>query len=232
MAAPIPTLRSIGLVKGYPLVLCSVLLFGLAAAWPFVLVAQPVDETDGTVRVGDRWVYDTRDEMTGYPKETYVEVVTEVSPKETLVNLTVSGNSASAILTYDHDWNCIDNLIWKFKPNDGQGIRLPLAVGRTWRSEFEAKNTQTSANIKGSGSSKVVAQENITTSAGTFETFKIERRVTQFSTTDAARHTEIQVVTWYAPQINNVVRRKTVVKFEKRIRSSGSEELADFTRNL
>jgi hypothetical protein len=212
--------------------LWAVLLVAVATVWPHVLVAQSPEETAGTVRVGDRWVYDTRDEMTGYPKETYVEVVTEVSPRETMVNVTLSGNSASAIITYDHDWNCIDSLIWKFKPNDGQGIRLPLTVGKTWRSEFEAKNTQTGANYKGSSSSKVVAQENITTPAGTFETFKIERQVRQFNTADPARFTEIQVVTWYAPQINNMVRRKTVVKFEKRTRSSNSEELADFTRNL
>jgi hypothetical protein len=212
--------------------LAAALLVGSLAVWPHIPVAQSQEETDGVVRVGDRWVYDTKDELTGYAKASYVEIVTEVSAKETLVNVSLSGNSGSAIVTYDHDWNCVDNLIWKFKPNDGQGIRLPLAVGKTWRSDFEAKNTQTGTNYKGSSSSKVVAQESITTPAGTFETFKIERQVRQFNTADPARFTEIQVVSWYAPQINNIVRRKTVVKFEKRVRTNSSEELADFTRNL
>jgi hypothetical protein len=77
-----------------------------------------------------------------------------------------------------------------------------------------------------------VAQESITTPAGTFDTFKIERQVRQFNTADPARFIEMQVVSWYAPQINNIVRRKTLVKFEKRVRTNSSEELADFTRNL
>jgi hypothetical protein len=218
--------------KLYATGLWAVLSVAIATTWPHVLAAQSPEETDGPVRVGDRWVYDTKDEMTGYAKSSYVEIVTEVSPKETMLNVSLAGGSGSAIVTYDHDWNCVDNLIWKFKPNDGQGIRLPLVVGKTWRSDFEAKNTQTGANFNGSSSSKVVAQESITTLAGTFDTFKIERQVRQVNTADPARFTEMQVVTWYAPQINNVVRRKTVVTFEKRIRSNRSEELSDFTRTL
>jgi hypothetical protein len=210
----------------------AILSFGLTATWPQILIAQTPEEADGPVRVGDRWVYDTKDELTGYAKETYTEIVIEVSPKETIVNLTVSGNPISATITYDHDWNCIDNLAWKYKPSDGQGIRLPLAVGKTWRTEFEAKQAQTGVNVKGSSLSKVVAQEPVTTAAGTFDTFKIERQVRQFNTADPSKLTETQVVIWYAPQINHFVRRTALVKFEKRTRSSRSEELADFTRKL
>jgi hypothetical protein len=208
-----------------------ILLVGLAA-WPHILVAQSAEESDGPVRIGDRWVYDTKDEMTGYPTDTYAEIVTEVSSKEIIANLTWSGKTVSAVVTYDHDWDCVDNLAWRFKPNDGQGIRLPLTVGKTWRSDFEAKNLHSGTNYKGWSSSKVVAQESITTVAGTFETFKIERQVRQFNTADPSRLTETQVVIWYAPQINNVVRRTTVTKFEKRTRSSTSEELTDYTRKL
>jgi hypothetical protein len=231
MGAPMDAGQRVGAWEGYR-TLAATLLAGMLVVWPFVLVAQSPEEIDGVVRVGDRWVYDTRDEMTGYAKNSYVEIVTEVSRKETLVNVSLSGHSSSAIVTYDHDWNCIDNLIWKFKPNDGQGIRLPLAVGKTWRSEFEAKHIATSANYKGTSSSKVVAQESITTPAGTFDTFKIERQVKQFNTADPARFAEMQIVSWYSPQINNIVRRKTIVKIEKRVRKNSSEELADFTRNL
>jgi hypothetical protein len=231
MGAPVDAWQRVSAWKGSSLLAAS-LLVGLLVAWPYVLVAQSPEEIDGVTRVGDRWVYDTRDEMTGYAKESYVEIVTEVSPKETLVNVSLSGHSSSAIVTYDHDWNCIDNLVWKFKPNDGQGIRLPLAVGKTWRSEFEAKHISTSTNFKGTSSSKVVAQESITTPAGTFDTFKIERQIRQFNTADPARFVEMQIVSWYSPQINNIVRRKTIEKFEKRVRKNSSEELADFTRNL
>jgi hypothetical protein len=107
---------------------------------------------------------------------------------------------------------------------------LPLAVGKTWGIEFDARNNLRGESIKGSSSSKVVAQEDVTTLAGTFNTFKIERQVRQFNTADPSKLTESQIVLWYAPRINHFVRRTTLVKFEERTRSIMSEELADFTR--
>jgi hypothetical protein len=212
--------------------LWAALAVGLAGTWPLALKAQSSEEADGAVRVGDRWVYDTKDEISGYPKDTYSEIVTEVSPKEIVTNWTYSGKPGSALVTYDHDWSRIDNLIWKYKPNDGQGVRLPLAVGKTWRVEFDARNTQTGVNMRASISSKVVAQETITTPAGTFDTFKIERNGREFKTTDPSKFNETQMVVWYAPKINHWVRRTFSVKYEKRTRSSTSEQLTDFSRNF
>jgi hypothetical protein len=212
--------------------LCAILSVGLAVAYPNNVPAQFFQAADGVVSVGDRWVYDTRDEVTGYPKETYTEIVTALAPEEAIVNLTFRGSSASVIVTYDRNWNSIDNLIWRFRPSNGEGINLPLTVGKTWGIEFDARNNWTGENIKGSSSSKVVAEEDVTTPAGTFNTFKIEQQVRQFSTADPSKLTESQIVLWYAPQINHFVRRTTVVKFEERTRSITSEELADFTRKL
>jgi hypothetical protein len=210
--------------------LCAILSVGLAVAYPKNVVAQFFNEPDGAVTVGDRWVYDTRDEMTGYPKETYTEIVAKLSPEEAIVNLTFSGSAMSFFVTYDREWNCIDNLIWRFRPSSGEGISLPLAVGKTWGIEFDARNNLTGESIKGSSSAKVVAQEAVTTPAGTFNAFRIERQVTQFDTADPSKLTESQVVLWYAPQISHFVRRTTLVKFRERTRSIMSEELSDFTR--
>jgi len=210
--------------------LCATLSVGLAVSYPRNVVAQIFQEADGAVRVGDRWVYDTRDEMTGYPKETYTEIVTELSPEEATVNLTFSGSATSVFVAYDRDWNCIDNLIWRFRPSSGEGISLPLAVGKAWEIEFDAQNNLTGESIKGSSSAKVVAQEDVTTPAGTFKAFKIERQVRQFDTADPSKVTESQIVLWYASQISHFVRRTTLVKFRDRTRSMTSEELADFTR--
>jgi hypothetical protein len=209
---------------------CAILAAGLAVVSPNNLAAQYFNEADSAVTVGDRWVYDTRDEVTGYPKETYTEVVTKLSPEEAVVNLTFSGSDTSVSVTYDRAWNCVDNLIWRFNPGSGEGINLPLVVGKTWVIEFDARNNLTGESIKGSSSSKVVAQEDVASLAGAFNTFKIERQVRQFNTADPSKLTESQIVLWYAPQINHFVRRRTVVKFGERTRSIMSEELADFTR--
>lgn len=159
--------------------------------------------------------------------------MTTILPKEIIVNLTFAGGEdVSAAITYDHDWNVIDNLVWSYRPNEGQAIRLPLEVGKTWRADFEAKNLRSGSNFKGSSSSKVVAMESVPTPVGVFDAFKIERQVKQFSAASPSRLWESEITIWYAPQINHWARRTTLVKFEKRVRSSTQEELADFTRKL
>jgi hypothetical protein len=109
-------------------------------------------------------------------------------------------------------------------------VSLPLSVGKTWGLELDARNSFTGESFKESSSSKVVAQEDVTTAAGTFNAFKIERQVRQFNAADPSKLTESQIVLWYAPQINHFVRRTTLVKFQELTRLIMSEELADFTR--
>ena len=207
-------------------------VLAVTISWPAVLAAQSIDTSSNEVRLGDRWVYETKDEITGYPQATYTEIVTQISPAEIIVDLTISGKDGTALFVFDHDWNEVDTLVWKYKPNDGQGIRLPLAVGKEWRSEFDAKNTVTSANMRASVLSKVVAQQTLTTPAGTFETYKIERRIREFDTANPSRLSEIRSVIWYAPQINHWVRRTFETMIQKRTRASTSEELTEFTREF
>lgn len=206
------------------------LVSGLAAAWPYVLAAQSPAPTDDMVRVGDRWTIDTKDEITGFPTDTYTYVVTELSPNEIVVRLTTRGKNGSAVVVYDHDWNRLENSTFKFKPNDGQGIRLPLAVGKEWRSEFEARNTQTGSASKTSFTAKIVAQEMVTTAAGTFETFKIESRKHEISSADPSKSWDFENVGWYAPQVNHWVRRTFLTRIHKRTTANTSEELVDFGR--
>jgi hypothetical protein len=217
--------------KNYMTSLCLALLVG-SALWSDALLGQPADQASDAVRVGDRWVYDTKDEITGFPKATYSQVVTEVSPKEVVLSLTFRGQNGSSLLVYDHDWNRIEQSNVKFRPNDGQGIRLPLAVGKEWRAEYEARITQTGAATKGSVLSKVVGRETVTTPAGTFDTFKIETRVQNINTSDPSQLSQFENVIWFAPQVNHWVRRTLVTKNRNRTSSSSSEELTDFSRNF
>jgi hypothetical protein len=203
-----------------------------AALWPCVLAAQSPEAPNAGVQVGDRWVFDRSDEMTGFPKDTYTRIVTAVSEKEIITNFYVRGNSANTIMIFDRDWGLIDNSTVKYKPNNGQGIQLPLAVGKSWRAEYDEKNNNTGANMHGSAISRVTAQESLTTSAGTFDTFKIETLIKAFPPSDPSKQWEYQIVRWYAPQINFWVREKYLAKFDKRTRVSTSTELVDFSQKF
>lgn len=211
------------------------IIVGLAASWPLALVAQS-PEADGPVKVGDRWVYEIRDETTGYPKGEYTDMITEVSPREVTLNRTsrdaVYGWPESVLITFNRDWDAIDNLVWKFEPNNGQGVRMPLTLGKTWQAEFDAKHLDTGATFRGRGSSKVVGKEPVTTPAGTFDTYKIEHKSSLISPSDASKMWENEVVIWYAPQVNHWVRQTVLTVFENRTRLNVSEELADYTRKF
>jgi hypothetical protein len=212
------------------------LLAGMTAVWPRILLAQSPDQAeqkaDQSVRVGDRWTYAETDQITGDTKATSVSVVTQVSDKEFDTLLSVRGKPGARIVAFDHDWNRIDDSLWKFKPHDGLGIRSPLTVGKEWRSEFESNNMQSGTVLNGTVRSKVTAQESVTTEAGTFDTFRIEHHLVEYMTTDPSKGSEDEIVIWYAPRINHWVKRTAIIRIEKRIRSSTSLELVDFSRKL
>src|SRR5215470_7613145 len=210
--------------KAYPILLWLGLLAAIGL-WPHAVAAQSPEPANDAAQVGDRWVYDTKDEITGFPKDTYSQVVTEVSPKEIIVSLTFRGKNGSSLIAYDQNWDRLDMPNIRFSPNDGQGIRPPLAVGKEWRANYEARVTQTGAATKGSVISKVVAQESITTPAGTFDTFKIETRVQSIAASDPSQSSQFENVIWWAPKVNHWVRRQLVTKYQNRVRSSTSEEL-------
>ena len=207
-----------------------VLSIGLLVLWPRMLVAQSVERPSEEVQVGDAWVYDSKDAITGLPLSTYTSLVAEVSPSEIVTNAIFKGNNNRALVVFDRDWNRLVTNNQKFNPNDGHGVRWPLAVGKEWRSSYTTSNTQTGANTKVSSLAKVVAQEAVTTPAGTFETFKIDRQLKEYSIADPSRYRDMQVIMWFSPQINHWVRRTSVVKQEKRTISNTSDELVQIIK--
>jgi hypothetical protein len=208
----------------------AILLVALAALVPGILVAQQADRPNDDIRVGDGWVYNRKDEITGFPIATFTSLVTEVSSTEIVTSAIFKGNSGRGFVVFDHDWNRLIDNNQKYSPHDGHGIHWPLAAGKEWRLEFLTSNTQTGANMKSVGVVKVVAQETVTTPAGMFETFKIDRQIKEFNTADPSRSFEMETLMWFAPQINLWVRRTFVLKQERRTRDSSTDELIQIVR--
>jgi len=209
----------------------AALLAGSMALSSQQLAAQsPGQQPENAVQVGDHWTIDTRDEITGLPTETFIRVVTDVSPSEVVVRVTTRGKNTSGIVVYDRNWNRIENSTWKWKPNDGWGVRFPLAVGKEWRSEVEARTTQTGGADKTTISAKVTAQESVTTPAGTFDTFKIETKSREIVANNPSKSTDYEYVSWYAPQVNYWVRQTFLTRVQKRTTKSTSEELVAYGR--
>lgn len=193
--------------------------------------SQPEKPTDG-VKVGDQWTYDQTDEITGNPTFTYTNTVAEITDKEVTLRLTRRGDERRGLMIFDTNWNLLDDGVWKIRPRDGagQGIKLPLAVGKEWRINESVQALKTGEFLKETGKAKVVSQESFTTQAGTFDTFKIVADLHEVFTADPARTQQSTLTTWYAPAINRWVKRATITHSLGRLRTSTSEELVDYIK--
>ena len=179
---------------------------------------------------GDRWVYEVMDEITGDLKLTTTVVVVDVSEKEINTRVSTRGAASPRQIVFDRAWSRIDDNVWKYRPSDGTGIKTPLQVGKGWRFESKATHFQNGTALSTTGQSKVVAEEKITTSAGTFDTFKIETTMRQVNSNDQTKAATVTAALWYAPSINRWVRRTYKVQIEGRLRESQTEELTDYSR--
>jgi hypothetical protein len=206
------------------LILVSLLMLGLACR----ASAQTADLAG--VQPGDRWVYEVKDEITGDVKATTTVVVLDVSEGEITARVSVRGASRPQQIVYDRSWSRIDDGTWKFRPSDGTGIQTPLQTGKAWRFENKATHFQNGTALTTTGQSKVVGEEKLTTSAGTFDTFKVETTMRQINSNDQTKAANVTVALWYAPSINRWVRKTYKVQIEGRLRDSHTEDLTDYSR--
>jgi hypothetical protein len=203
-----------------------VLLATLAAVSP--APAQVADIAG--VLPGDRWVYEVTDEITGDIKGTTTIVVVDVSEKEINTRWSARGAAGARPVVFDRNWSRVDDNVWKYTPSDGSGIKLPLRVGQDWRFEGKGRHFQNGTAFSLNGQSKVVGSEKLTTSAGTFDTFKIETTTRQINANDQTKGATVTTTLWYAPSVNRWVRRTYKFQVEGRLRESQTEELADYSR--
>jgi hypothetical protein len=201
--------------------------FAVLLLLPCYCAAQTLDA--GAIRVGDRWSYDIKDELTGDLRQATTVVVVEVNDKEITTRVTSRGKDRPQTMVFDPDWGRIDDGGWKLRPS-GIGIKKPLQVGKEWRSDANATNLQSGVTFRASGVAKVAAQEQVTTAAGAFETFRVDMTVRLISTRDQTKSSTWTFVVWYAPAVNRWVKRKTEARYEGRLRDSFSEELTEYSR--
>jgi hypothetical protein len=206
-----------------------VVSLALLLLWSRDCAAQPVDP--GAVRVGDRWAYDVRDDLTGDLRRAITVVVVEINDKEITTRVSSAGKDRPQTMVYDLDWGRIDDGAWKLRPS-GIGIKQPLQIGKEWRSDANAVNSKSGEVMRSTGAAKVVGQEQVTTPAGTFDTFRVDMTVRTVNTKDQTRSETWTFVLWYAPAVNRWVRRKAEWRSEGRLRDSYSEELTSYSRKL
>jgi hypothetical protein len=203
-----------------------------AASAPAAVETPNSPEAMEDAQTGDHWTYELRDDITGDVKSTITNTVTDVSASEISTRTAQLGNPNSGYQTFDRSWNVInDSGIWRYTPNDGTGIRAPLAVGKTWSFKATDLNSTAGVSWKRSGTAKVVAQESVTTRAGTFDTFKIETSIQFQNANDPTKKYQAVFQIWYAPVIDHWVKRSLVSRSDGRVRAKSTIELVEYGRN-
>jgi hypothetical protein len=179
---------------------------------------------------GDHWTYEVRDEIAGTITTSRTNIVTEVTPKDISTRVDTVDKPDPGQIVYDRSWNVTLSGQWRYSPNDGSGIQMPLAAGKTWNFQANETNASNGYSWSRSGQSKVVGQETVTTKAGTFDAFKIETLFSRKNVKDPTRKAEVMSVTWYAPAINHWVKRTFVSRVDKHLLVNNTIELTEYGR--
>jgi hypothetical protein len=194
---------------------------------------QPAQETNaGTMeepRAGDHWTYEIRDEISGAVTSTRTDTITEVSLNQIGVKYSTE-KGQTGFNVFDRSWNMKSTDVMKYEPHSGLGYLEPLKVGTARDFKVDQTNTEKGITWKWIGRSKVSAQEQITTKAGTFDAFKIETNYTFYPVNNPVRKSETVMQTWYAPTIDHWVRRTVTTRSEKLLRTNQTIELVAYGR--
>jgi hypothetical protein len=184
----------------------------LAVSWATASPAEtlsPADRPDP--KIGDSAVFRNLDVRTGEKRETSTVVIMIDADKI----VSEASGSTSGTRTYTRDYNLREvktgeKVTFTAKPF-WASLRFPLEVGQTWDGFFESeavlrpRNRSTQWRWKAT----VVAVEDVTVPAGTFQAFKIEYDGRYFARqSDQSWTGSHKETAWFAPGINQFVKRE------------------------
>jgi hypothetical protein len=181
--------------------------------------------------IGDHWTYEVRDEITGELKNTLTSIITDLTPTDIAVRVQNQAYSTGpAIFVFDRSWNLKNDPTWRFAPNDGTGIKMPLTVGNTWTFRNDQIRSGYGTTFRNIGTSKVVGTESVTTAAGTFDALKIETSINGHNANDSTKRFEFTMTSWYVPFIDHWVKRTEKSAFNGSVQQNNSIELVEYGR--
>jgi hypothetical protein len=179
--------------------------------------------------IGDHWTYEVRDNISGDLKGDLTQTITDISGEEFSIRNLYLGAANPAYFVYDRLWDLKDNALWKFSPNDAEGIKESMKAGDTWI--VKANDVKDGRVVwKRTSTSKVTGEESITTQAGTFNAIKYETTIHVQGALDPTKKWDIAITAWYVPSVDHWVKRTEKMKSDGHVRNDTTVELVDFGR--
>jgi hypothetical protein len=149
---------------------------------------------------GEEWTFAFSDRLDPRNDRLYTQVVTSAP---TGGSTTLNVNNGRALMVLDQNANVVSAGSESYEPSDGK-LQFPLSVGKSWSGTYIYKNGTWEAHAE--RHAKVVGIEQITTPAGTFDTFRIEQSVGwtgEFGNKGAGHISETD---WYAPAVGRIIK--------------------------
>lgn len=111
------------------------------------------------------------------------------------------------------------------EPNDKkQLLQFPLSVGKKWTTSYEAEIRGASRPTSRNGETKVTGTEEITTPAGTFRAFKIERYETDLRRKKRGGDEQGSYTYYYSSEVRGIVK----LSYERESGAGKSIELVKY----
>jgi len=165
---------------------------------------------------GTFWRYSVSDGFTRIPRGTVEYRVSSVSADAVTMNVRVEGQETTELYTRDGNWlrRPATNLqVFDYSPAY-RAFDFPLAAGKTWRSKATATDPADGRSFPVVVEGKVLGWEKVRVPAGEFDTLKVRRHVFLDYFEQGVRGQSVILETdWYAPSMNQVVRRETTSQY-------------------
>jgi hypothetical protein len=132
-----------------------------------------------------------------------------VTHNDRVVQINSRRNSNNVLFIYDRDWNLIESGAWKYEPSHGTGNPNSLVVGSESSTEVKAYQQQQTGWADprpGTGQSRVVDSETVTTKAGRFDTVRIESSFRSSAAATPLTEGERTYVLWFSPKLDHWVK--------------------------
>ena len=180
------------------------------------------------VNIGDRWQWQHTNALVNESDVTIIRDVIELSNSEIKVRERIKGKSNFGVAVFTSEWNPKDTVDAKYEPFL-RLFKFPLVVGEKWTDTSDKRLLTNGKHGKFSIKGEVVAQEQITTPAGKFDTYKVKVISDAVSTDEDANTGHTEDIYWYAPEVKNYVRYEHTFTRDGVIRNKDLQELQDFS---
>jgi hypothetical protein len=200
--------------------LCLMGLCGAAAV-------QAATQADAPkVHIDDSWQYRNTNELTGEVANEFTYKIADLREQGMITLLRNKGASVVNQRNFTLEWNPLDAGSTRFEPYF-PNYQFPMKVGKTWQQNFRVI-TANGAQFAASLSARVTVGEVVKVPAGEFDALRIVYE-TKFVPADPAGKIQLgKVTSWYAPAVNNYVRREAETTVDGQVRSKNVDELIEY----